>query len=632
MPERRKGTTMALKRPSEGDKMPGLHFCFDSGGGLRLREPLLLQSVKSLVHEEWFRQKTLLSTENMFLGFTYHPAYPVTLLENDDFFICLEGRIYGETPSGIDSRISELASYLAGGGEPDIEKTVRWLYATDGDFVIFINQRATGKTFILSDLLGRLPLYYEIRNGRIVVSRETRFITGLAGDTRFDRIAIAQYLLLGFMPGERTFLENVKRAGAAVLISIDPGRPAINVRNVHRFDFSRRKHEGIGAAEAAERMVPLFVRACSDRVSTGGPNVLALSGGLDSRSVAAGLKEAGPSFTGATFLDHFETAAPDVNVAMKIAHTLGFEWRLFPLGPASGKDVLRLLRTKNGMNFLGMSFSMSLFDGIREEWGDKITYFTGEGGGLTIPDNRPFRRMKDLDDLTRHLISRNRIIPLEQAAAITRMEAGDIFESIKGYLAACPEESHEEKYLHFIICERYMKWTAEGEDRNRFFFWTTSPFSSTAFFDFVVNCPDSLKSKYRLYREFLLRLSPEAAGIINVNWNQPISGRKYLLYLYLRELYYRMPEPLRKIVRNRTKQAADVVGPYGIDSNLVKCLLSQFDVCGAVPEHLSRQAIETGMVSTGKYALDHIFTVSSVIEDFAAGRSTLEDFSGSDLI
>ncbi len=632
--------------------MPGIHFYFDPAGNLDRKEDLLLHSARSLLHEKWFILKTLISKRGCFLCATYHPKYPVAIYENNEYFICLEGMIYGETAPGIDARLSDLANILFGKAPLSEEKVRDWLLATDGDFVIFIQHRKTGGICILNDALGRLPLYYRSVSGRLTLSRESRFITNLDNGIEFDRLAMAQYLLLGFMPGEKTFFQGISRLDPATLITIDP-RPAsgedsgresdgrrppggdaarISFHRLHTFDFSVRRGGGRDVGTCAAELVDIFRKTCRDRADSTDVNVLSLSGGLDSRAVASALVAERIPFQSATFLDHFRTAEADVKIAETIAGTLEVPWRLFPLGPTSGGDVLRLLRMKNGSNFLGMSFSMKLFDMIRDAWGERITFFTGEGGGLTVPDNRPYKKLAGTPELTGHVISRNSILTLAQVAEITGLSEVRIRDSIGDYLASCPENGMSDKYLHFIICGRDLKWTAEGEDRNRFFFWTVAPFNSPKVIDYVMNCPDRIKSRYRLYREFLLHISPQAASIKNANWNMPVSGNRYLLYFHARELYYRLPETARKLIRKRTKLSADLVGPYDRRSAIMACFMEQFEGCEAVPEYLSQEAVARMIPSLNKYAFDHLFTVSSLIEDLTCGESSIERYFDRDMI
>lgn len=624
--------------------MPGIHFYYDPCGNLDRKEDLLLHSARSLLHEEWFILKTLVSRRGCFLGATYHPKYPVAIYENNEFFICLEGMIYGESPLGVDAKLSDLADILFRNPPRSRERARDWLLATDGDFVIFIQHKKTGSICILNDALGRLPLYYRHESGRLALSRESRFITNLDNRVEFDRLAIAQYLLLGFMPGDKTFFDGVYRLEPATLISIDPegcadspandrsgGEAAagsgsrVSFHRLFSLDFSARRGREMDAGACAARLAEIFRKACLGRADEAGVNVLSLSGGPDSRAVASALASGKAPFQCATFLGPSGEDAADAKTAEAVAGILGVPWRLFKYGPALGSDALRLLRMKNGGDHLGMSFSMGLFDTIREAWGDRVTFFTGAGGSLVVPDNRPAGRFAGTDELAGHLISRNAILTPAQASAVTGLHGDRIRESIADYLASCPEHGMSDKYLHFIVCGRDMKRTAEGEDRNRFFFWTVAPFNSLMVIDHAMNCPDGVKSKHRLYREFLSLLSPKAAALEFVGGMTPDRGG-------IRIPGLRLPGTLRNLFGKREKTTSGPGGRLDGRSAVVRCLMEQFEGCDAVPEYLSQEAVASIMPSLGAHAFDHLFTVSSLIEDITCGESTIERYAGIDLV
>ncbi|MCK4539236.1 MAG: hypothetical protein KAV42_10615 [Candidatus Krumholzibacteria bacterium] len=620
--------------------MPGIHLYHSGGNDLDSLEDLALRSAESLVHGDDYKFKTLVLNDNTFIGATYHPAYPVTTFENDDFLIILEGKIYGMNKMKVDRHLAALSSALYPGGRPaamtPLKRAAAWILDTDGDFIILVMHRGTGHITILNDALGRLPLY--IHNGaeRLIISREIRFISSLLGDIGFDRDGIARYLLLGFMPGDGTFLEDIFRAGPGTVIRagrIEEGGPhRVSIDMTRTFDFSIRKHRGRDLGVCSNDLVDIFKKACRDRGSGDNTRVLGMTGGLDSRAVGAALHAGKIEFRGATFIDHLGMAAKDVDIAEELAAIMDIEWKLFEPGRATGKDILRLLRMKSGSNFLGMSFSVPLFDSIRDSWGDRITYFTGEGGTLLLPDNRPFTRISGLDELTTHLLLRNSILPISRVSEITAIPEDDIRQSISEILGSYPELDPAMKYIHFMICERDMKWTFDAEDRNRFWFWSVSPFNSSLFLDYVMNCPDEMKSGYRLYREFLMSLSREAASIKNVDWNMPISGSRYRLYLAGRDIYYRLPPALKTFIRRKMKYASDTIGPYDPDSALMGCLETQLERCPAIGSIVSMPWIRQRVPKMGKFGFDHLFTVTSLIEDLVTGRSTLSEFSDTGLI
>lgn len=145
--------------------------------------------------------------------------------------------------------------------------------------------------------------------------------------------------------------------------------------------------------------------------------------------------------------------------------------------------------------------------------GPEITYFTGDGGGDALGVSSPYRRIGTPQALLDYVIERYQIWPLDQVAALTRLTGQDIKAELAEHLASYPETAPHRKYKHFFCLEVATKMYHEGEDRNRHFFWSATPFYAFEFFHYAMNCPDRDKQGYRLYREFLAQLHPAAGDI-----------------------------------------------------------------------------------------------------------------------
>jgi asparagine synthase (glutamine-hydrolysing) len=275
--------------------------------------------------------------------------------------------------------------------------------------------------------------------------------------------------------------------------------------------------------------------------------VVSLSGGLDSRAVAAGLRREEIPFTTATFLNSQQTNAADVRVAARVAEALEVEWQLFHLGPPQGKDLVQLLDLKSGANNLHMSFILPFFHQLMEQFGPGITYFTGDGGGDTLGVSGPYRRISTPQALLDYVIERYQIWPLDQVAALTRLPGQDIKAELAEHLASYPETAPDRKYKHFFCLEVATKMYHEGEDRNSHFFWSVTPLYSFEFFHYALNCPDRDKQGYRLYREFLAQLHPAVNGIDYADWQAPLSSLKFSLLYQAKNLTRRRPNLIRRL-------------------------------------------------------------------------------------
>ena len=106
--------------------------------------------------------------------------------------------------------------------------------------------------------------------------------------------------------------------------------------------------------------------------------------------------------------------------------------------------------------------------------------------------------------------------------------------AIRSYYA---EADYNKKYVHFQIYERAFNWAFEGVDRNRYYFWTCTPLLSSNVFEYSMNCPDEQKGPYKLYKHFLMELSPELAVVAYANYRLPITSNWLIMKHYSISLY-----------------------------------------------------------------------------------------------
>ncbi len=600
--------------------MPGLSFIYDIDKDLREKEAEILHSLNLLLHFDHYKANIILKDKSYFLCTTTYAEYPVSSFENDNYLIYLEGKIYNHHYS-VKKELNTLAELITENMTYKKEKIAEWLLNNDGDFVIFVLHKRSNEITITNDALGRLPLYYSVSDRNLLISREIRFITHLLSNTDFDRMAIAQYLLFGYPLGKRTLFKNIYRLEPSSLIKINLNNSEIVITNIHQFCFDEKSYSTRTLKENAHALVDLFSDACKNRANSFNDykHILSLSGGLDSRSVAAGLYRSNITFYGATYLDSNRNAIRDAELAKQIANIFKIYWKLFELSPPKGKDILKLLRMKSGLNYLGMSFILPFLDSIKEAYGTQITYFTGDVGSV-LRDLRPSRKIIDIDELLKYILLNNQIYSPDDVSAMTRISKKEIIDELKKNILTYPERNWDQKYVHFLIYEQCLKWCFEGEDRNRFYFWSVAPLLSISFFNFVMNCPDHLKSRHALYREFLLELYPQVCKINNADWNLPIISKRLPIKLYLKSVF---PLQYRKIIKQYLFMNSY---PYENRSNILNCIKEQLNNSQSISDYLSCAAVNNIMKRSNKSQINNLFTITSIIEELQYNQSTIEKY------
>jgi len=135
----------------------------------------------------------------------------------------------------------------------------------------------------MTDVLGLRPLYLR-RHGDDVwlATRVGNLWDRRTFDAGFDREALSCWAIFGYNATDRALLAGWRRPGPAALLRIDGS--GVTETLYHRFDLTARAEN---AEETGERLLPLVERSFVSQTRASGPFKLALSGGFDSRLLAA---------------------------------------------------------------------------------------------------------------------------------------------------------------------------------------------------------------------------------------------------------------------------------------------------------------------------------------------------------
>lgn len=491
-----------------------------------------------------YRTESVFEGEHCLLTCTFQPHYPRQAWEHERFNLYLEGHLYGRSESDVKRTAITLAERAADRDHPYLTER---LLDLDGDFVLVARDKISGDWLVLNDLFGRLPVYFGNLDDGILVSRNIALPVALCGHKVLDALGSAQFLLFGHPLGERTLWERISVLAPATLLRIRQDG-ATEMTGLHRFDFTAPQQAG-DVNKHAMHLADLFQNACIGRAQLPGEHLLALSGGLDSRAVAAGLADAGDPLHCATMSRPDRYPGDEVSIAQAVALRLALPWQEVALPPSRGEDYLELFKIKQGLNELGMAFHMAFFHRIRDQYGEQMVYFTGDGGDKALPDLCPQLHLRDAEAACFFTIHRRGVFTLSESAVLTGLPERSLREALLNQFVGYPERDGNGCYTHFLIQERGRRWLYEGEDRNRHYFWSSSPFYSPTFFRAAMACPQHLKRSYLLYRAFLARLQPDLAELRTAGMPGAIGSATFALRYRLVTLAKSRPRLARHLQR-----------------------------------------------------------------------------------
>lgn len=586
--------------------MPGLSFVCDLERGIDALLPRIQRALDDACHDAAYEAALLIREPSYVLAASAYPEYPLAAFDFGDVAIHLEGRLYG--PAATEPLLRTLARGLF----EHQDAAQQWIREVDGEFVVFALQRSTGRVAILNDGLGRLPLYSWRAASTLLLSREVGFIARAAARHGFDRMGMAQYLLFGFPLGERTLLDGVARVAPGTCIRIDAHSRKISATCTPALDLDTSSGDAYETRDAAHDLATRFATACRARAAIHGENVVSLSGGADARSVAACLHRLDIAYSSVTFLDAQGEAAADVAVAERLAALFGSPWHLVRLRPPGHDDHISLLRRKQGLNPLSMSYLCPYLEHVAQRFGRGIVFFTGDGGDKVLPDLRPRADPGDADGAAGALLRRHQIMPLEYVSALTGISGIDLVLELRDRLNGYPEQRWLDRYVHFEIFERGFKWLFEGEDRNRSFVWSTAPFYATPFFVAAMRYGSRHKAYRALYREFLLDLSPAAAAIEYAGVGAPIDSSAF-----------RIAAKAAALLAERAAAQPQVAARHPVPCDdttrlALDAVRQQMTQCAALADHLDPDALAAfldGPAASLPAATGALFTLTSLIAD-----------------
>jgi asparagine synthase (glutamine-hydrolysing) len=267
-------------------------------------------------HEQWYEFDQV-RTDGFELGVVHHgdrdPASDLSW-QGDDAAGVIHGVVTDspveeQSPEGLFRRI--------------LEEPAETLAAMDGLFSVAC---ADEETFVLAtDKTGSRPCYYA-REDEVRFSSELKSLVPVFEAASVDPRALSDLLTFGYVLGSTTLLSDVAELRPAHVLTVSNG-----TRSVER--YWEPGFELAPVANYADRVNETYRRSVESVATTAGTRTgLWLSGGLDSRILAAKLAEIEHPFRAMTYGTE---DSPEVDAATQVTAALGVDHDRITLGPPS---------------------------------------------------------------------------------------------------------------------------------------------------------------------------------------------------------------------------------------------------------------------------------------------------------
>ncbi len=209
----------------------------------------------------------------------------------------------------------------------------------NGMFAIAIWDARRHRLVLARDRLGQKPLYYAVRDGRLVFGSELKCLAAVPGVCEeIDPAAIDQFLTYQYVPHPGTIWKGVSK--------LPPGHFAVfrdGQLTVERYwDFDPRRETPIEHGEACERVRDLLTDSVRLRLQSDVPLGAFLSGGIDSSLVTAVAQSLSDQPVRTFSIGFPDADFDETRYAADVARHLGTRHERFEVTP-SGVDVIERL-------------------------------------------------------------------------------------------------------------------------------------------------------------------------------------------------------------------------------------------------------------------------------------------------
>lgn len=393
----------------------------------------------------------------------------------------------------------------------------------NGQFCACVYNHEQKTTHLISDRFGTRPLYYTVRNNRLLFAPEVKALLKDSFKKEINFTGIAELFSYGHLFGNKTLFEGIHLLPPAAVLTFDGKEVHLQEYWTYPYTestYSNRPIEKNKANELDETLGDILIRAAKRQTSNPQEILLPLSGGLDSRYVAAlyhhnGLRDLttftmGPDESG------------DQRYASQVATALGFQHNRFDIDPLKlWKSAEKFSYLADGMSLL--SGPIQIFEPIEHFTKTKsvvpISQMCDAIYGSTLWRKRiQALRQNKASRSTLNEILQN-IYVLYDLGQVEQLFHPDVYPKIKNLHREAVQPYYDQSehplnsYFRLLMHEHGRRGTLGGNVAINSLYDARMLSYDYEVFDFGWELPIAYREHQFLYRKTFARLFPELAAI-----------------------------------------------------------------------------------------------------------------------
>jgi asparagine synthase (glutamine-hydrolysing) len=467
----------------------------------------------------------------------------------------------------------------------------------NGLFSLTIYDRAERRLKLMSDRYGFRPLFYTQKDGALYFGSELKALCVADKSARqFDEIGTLELFCYGAQFQERTWLRGYMRLEPATILTVEQS----GSRKRRYWSYKYQENAPYLDQPTYFTLFGTLLDRAVERCMEGSHRIgILLSGGYDSRSVAAAIRKHHLPIPAFTF---GHAGSRDVRFAARLSERLGLDHAaLTDRGPYLYSYCSSIVWRTEGMLPFANTTSIRFHTLMKEKMDIFLTGVLAEfGGSHTWPQLLVARsRRSAIRAIFDHILGR-------RLAEVRRIFDPIFFERTFEGLRARFEESfsnvENDHPLNVADCWNVIhlqpRSTYQAPSIDRPLFEARAPHMDTELVDFLLTIPPYARLEQRVYKKMIAYRFPEIREIPCTNSGRPIDPNFASEYTKMLVSYAGAQAlgPLRKLFRRPIplgREFRDLNDDFREEPELVDKILGPLLDSGVYPSSIfNRRAIE----------------------------------------
>ncbi len=261
--------------------------------------------------------------------------------ETGDVYLVINGEIYNHLELRRELQAAGHVFKSRADSEAALHAYEQWgvefVNRLSGMFSLAVVDYRRRRLMLARDRLGIKPLYYHYDGASLIFANEIKAILQWPGlERRVDRMALYQYLGYEFVPAPRTLFHGVAKLRQGHFALFDMDRGTLSEHKYWDLAFEPRFQR---PEEAVEELRALLKESVRRRLMSDVPLGVFLSGGLDSTTVVAAMRELGVETIRSFSIGYPDPSFSELDYANEMAAHYGTEQTVLMIDGLSMEDL-----------------------------------------------------------------------------------------------------------------------------------------------------------------------------------------------------------------------------------------------------------------------------------------------------